>query len=141
EVEGHRLGLERLDDFGGRELDDVGDVLAAGLRLGDDLDEQRTTERVDEGGRGHGRRRRTGETKRSGGKSEVAPPSPRRNDKAHESHLGAFAQVVAGKPRSIRGRRGWRRRAHWRGGRERGGGASAGERPARAGAQLAQSKG
>ena len=38
DVEGHRLGLQRLNDLGGGQLDDGIDVLAAGGGLRDDLD-------------------------------------------------------------------------------------------------------
>ena len=48
EIEGHGLGLERLDDLAGRELKDGVDVLLAGSRFRDDFDEQGPAQRAGE---------------------------------------------------------------------------------------------
>jgi hypothetical protein len=46
QVERHRLRLEGLDDLGGGELDHGCQILAAGGRLGDDLDEEGAAQRA-----------------------------------------------------------------------------------------------
>ena len=53
QIERHRLRLEGLDDLGGGEFDDGCQILAAGGRLGDNLDEEGAAQRAREIGSGH----------------------------------------------------------------------------------------